>query len=352
MKRTNIIVAAVLLLLTAFFLKVGFTKPKEKEGKGAKGKGQPKVDAFIATPSLLVSEITVTGSLAAYDEVDLKNEVAGRVVMVNLPEGKFVRKGTLLIKLYDDDLQAALRKQESQLAIQKRISERQAQLLEVNGISENDYEQTLLQISSIKADIAGEKALIRKTEVRAPFDGTIGLKNISVGAFVSASTLLATIRTNQKIKLDFYVPEKYSPAINVGMGINFTMYNDNKSYNAKVMATEHGIDSNTRNLKVRAIITTPSKELVPGAFANVNLKLGENAKALMIPTQAIIPDQENKKVIVANQGKAHFVNVKTGIRQSSKIEVTEGLAAGDTIMTSGLLFLKEGSKLSYSSINR
>jgi membrane fusion protein (multidrug efflux system) len=352
MKKTNILVAIVLVLLTAFFLKVGLTKPKEKEGRGAKGKGNPKVDAFIVSSSLLTSEITVTGSLAAYDEVDLKNEIAGRVVMVNLPEGKFVRKGTLLIKLYDDDLQAALRKQESQLAIQKRIGERQSQLLKVNGISENDYEQTLLQINSIKADIAGEKALIRKTEVRAPFDGTIGLRNISVGAFVSASTLLATIRTNQKIKLDFFVPEKYSSAIHVGMGVNFTMYNDNKPYNAQVIATEHGIDTNTRNLKVRAIITTSSKELVPGAFANVDLKLGENAKALMIPTQAIIPDQENKKVIVAKRGKAHFVNIKTGIRKSSKIEVTEGLAVGDTLVTSGLLFLKEGAKLSYSSINR
>ncbi|OJU46575.1 MAG: hypothetical protein BGN96_06400 [Bacteroidales bacterium 45-6] len=346
------IIAVLLLLLTAFFLKVGFTKPKEKEGKGGKGKGHPKVDAFVVSPSLVASDITVTGSLAAYDEVDLKNEVAGRVVMVNLPEGRFVRKGTLLIKLYDDDLQAALKKQEAQLAIQKRIGDRQSQLLKVNGISENDYEQTLLQINSIKADIAGEKALIRKTEVRAPFDGTIGLKYISEGAFVSASTLLATIRTNQKIKLDFYVPEKYSPVISVGMGVNFTMYNASKVYNAKVIATEHGIDSNTRNLKVRAVVVTASEELVPGAFANVNLQLGENAKALMIPTQAIIPDQENKKVIVARHGKAHFVNISTGIRKSSKIEVTEGLSAGDTIVTSGLLFLKENSKLSYSSINK
>lgn len=350
MKRTNIIIAVLLLLLTAFFIKVGFTKSGDK--KDTRDKGNKKVDAYVVTPSLLTSDIVVNGSLEAYNEVELKNEIAGRVVYLNLPEGKSVRKGVLLIKLYDDDLQATLKKLQAQLAIQRSIYKRQTQLLKVNGISQNDYEQTILQLSSIKADIAEERALIRKTEVRAPFDGIIGLRNISIGAVVSSSTLLATIRTNQKIKLDFYVPEKYSSMITVGMKVFFTIYNNSKFYDARVIATERGINNATGNLKVRALITTSSPELVPGAFANVNLKLGENPKALMIPTQAIIPQEEDKTVIIAKHGKAHFVNVKTGIRQSSKIEITNGIEIGDTIITSGVLFLKEGSKLSYSSINK
>jgi len=351
MKKIKILIVAILLLFTAFFIKVGLTKSNDKK-QDSKEKVHKKVDAFVVTPSLLVSEITVTGSLAAYNDVDLKNEVAGRVVKVNLQEGKFVRKGTLLVKLYDDDLQATLRKLRSQLAIQRRIYKRQTELIKVNGISQNDYEQTLLQVKTINADIAEEKALIRKTEVRAPFDGTIGLRDISVGAVVSSSTLLATIRTNHKIKLDFYVPEKYSSEVVNGMKVNFTMYNGNKLYDATVVATEHGIDDTTRNLKVRALITNYSKELVPGAFANVILKFGENPKALMIPTQAIIPQEGDKTVIVARNRKAHFVSIKTGIRKSSRIEVTEGLAPGDTIMSTGLLFLKEGAKLSYSTITK
>jgi membrane fusion protein (multidrug efflux system) len=352
MKKTNIVIAVLLVLLAAFFIKIGFTKSGNKDKNESKGKADKKVDAFVVKTSLLSSDITVSGSLEAYDEVDLKNETAGRIVYVNLPEGKFVRKGTLLIKLYNDDLLAALRKLEAQLAIQESIFNRQSKLMKVNGISQNDYEQTLLQLNSIKADIAEEKALIRKTEVKAPFDGTIGLRNISVGAVVSSSTLLATIRTDQNIKLDFWIPEKYSPMITVGMNVGFTVYNNNKTYYAKVIATEHGIDNTTGSLKVRAIITSQSKELVPGAFANVKLKLGDNPRALMIPTEAIIPEEENKTVIVAQHGKAHFVNIKTGIRQASKIQVIDGLEPGDTIMTSGVLFLKEGSKLSYSSINK
>lgn len=140
--------------------------------------------------------------------------------------------------------------------------------------------------------------------------------------------------------------------ITAGMNVGFSVYNSNKTYEAKVIATEHGIDNATGNLKVRAMITGQSKELVPGAFANVKLKLGEDPRALMIPTEAIIPEEENKTVIVAQHGKAHFAKIKTGIRQASKIQVIDGLEPGDTIMTSGLLFLKEGSKLSYSSINK
>ena len=350
-KKINTLIAAILLLLTIFFLYIGFIKSKDKK-QDSKEKVQKKVDAFVVKPSLLISEITVTGSLLAFDEVELKNEVAGRVVLINLPEGKFVKKGTLLVKLYDDDLQATMKKLQSQLAIQEQIYKRQTELIKVSGISQNDYEQTLLQVNNIKADIAEEKALLRKMEVRAPFDGIIGLRNISIGAVINTSTLLATIRTSNKLKLDFFVPEKYGAEISAGMKVKFTMYNEGKLYDATVIATERGIDNTTRNLKVRALINASSKELIPGAFANVQLKLGNNPNALMIPTQAVIPQEGDKSVILARKGKAHFVTIKTGIRKASKVEVTEGLEPGDTVITSGILFLKEKSKLSYSTITQ
>jgi len=353
MKKINIIIAVLLFLLTVFFLKVAFTKSDHKK-QDDKENVIKKVDGFIVSPTYLSSDITVTGSLLAFNEVELRNEVAGRLVMVNLPEGKVVRKNTLLVKLYDADLQAALLKLKSQLDIQKKICQRQGQLLKVKGISQNDYDQTVLQINSLKADIAQEKALIRKTEVRAPFDGTIGLRQISVGAFVSASTLLATIRTNQNIKLDFYVPEKYSTIIKNGMKVTFTIAGSSTNYSASVIATEHNIENATRNLKVRAMVENinHSQVFVPGAFANVSLNLGSKSNALMIPSQAIIPEDENKSVIVARGGKAHFVNIKTGIRKSSMVEVTEGLVPGDTVITSGILFLKEDGILEYSSVKK
>ena len=350
-KKSNIIIAVIILLILAFFLRMAFTKQADKgKNSDSKANTQKRVDAYIVKPSLLINEISVTGSLLAFEEVTLQNEVAGRVVRLNLPEGKFVRKGTLLVKLFDDDLQATLKKQQSQLAIQQQIFKRQSELLKVSGISQNDYDQTILLVNSIKADIEVQKTLIRKTEVLAPFDGVIGLRKISVGAIVTPATLLSTIRSENKIKLDFSVPEKYGSVIKSGMKVKFTMYNDDSQFEATVIATEEGIDATTRNLKVRSIVNSKSKLLIPGAFANVQLRLSENANAILIPTQAIIPQDQNKSIIIAQKGKAHFIPVLTGIRNASNIEITKGIQNGDTIITSGLLFLKEGAKLNYSTI--
>jgi len=345
------------ILVVIVFLGFILFKSKGKENQSSKLKSpvsrerqQAKIDAFVVKPSLLIDEISVSGSLLAYEEVELKNEVPGRVVFLNLPEGKQVKKGTLLVKLFDDDLQAGLKKLQIQLAIQEKIHERQSELLKVNGISQNDYDQTGLELNSLRADIEVQKVLIRKTEVLAPFDGVIGLRNISIGAEVTPSTLLATIRSEDKLKLDFSVPEKYSSEIMPGMKIVFTMSNDEKQYEATVMATEQGIDISTRNLKVRAVVDNKSEHLLPGAFTDVNLRLNEKPNALLIPTQAIIPSEQDKSVIIAKNGKAHFTLVKTGVRRASNIEITEGLQAGDTIITTGLLFLKEGAKLSYSTL--
>jgi len=339
----------VLILVCVLAINIRHAKAKGFDPASRK-KTVKKVEAFVVKPSLLIRSISVSGSLQAYEEVELMNEVAGRVVKIYLPEGKSVRKGTLLVKLFDEDLQAGLRKLQSQLAIQKQIQKRQSELLKVNGISQNDYEATGLQVHSLIADIDAQKALIRKTEILAPFDGVIGLRNISVGAVVSSSTLVATIRSERNLKLDFYVPEKYTSEIKTGMKVTFTLSGKDEQYNATVIATEQSVNAYTRNLKVRAVVGSKSTALMSGAFTTVHLQLGENKNALIIPTQAIIPQEQNKKVIVAQNGKAHFVAVKTGVRKDSGIEVTEGIQPGDTIITNGILFLKEGADLLYSNV--
>lgn len=350
-KKSSIWIAVVFVIIAGFFVKVALTKPTDSEKRNTKDKVQKKVAAYIASPSLLINQLSVSGSLLAFDEVELKNEVSGRVVMLNLPEGKVVAKGTLLVKLFDEDLQAVLKKLESQLAVQEQIYKRQSELQKVNGISQNDYEQTGLQLNTLRADIAVQKTLIRKTEVRAPFDGVIGLRNISLGAVVTPATLLATIRSSAKIKLDFSVPEKYSSLIVQGMKVVFTTNDANEQFHATVFATEKGIDASTRNLKVRALVNSTSNRLVSGAYANVTLRLSENKKALLIPSSAIIPQEDSKNIIVARGGKAHFVEVKTGIRQAANVEILDGIQFGDTVITTGIQFLKEDAPLHYSSIN-
>jgi membrane fusion protein, multidrug efflux system len=346
-KKNLLRILVLILVLVPVTLFLLHRKPEEK--KRNKGDDKRKVEALITCSSNLLHEITVTGSLLAFDEVELKNEASGRIVYLHLPEGKPVRRGTLLVKLFDDDLQADLQKLQAQLKLQQQILNRQSELLKVNGISLNDYEQTQLQVRVLKAEIDAQKAQIRKTEVLAPFDGIVGLRNVSIGAVVTSSTTLATFRSN-RLKLDFYVPEKYSESIRPGMEVGFTLFSGRQVHPATVMATERGIDDATRNLRVRALLSETSSSIIPGAFANISLRLGENQKAILIPTESIIPMEREKQVIIARHGAAHFVTVQTGIRKESLVEITEGLQPGDTLITSGILFLKEGDLLRYSHI--
>jgi len=309
------------------------------------------VEGFIVKPTVLDQTVMVSGTLKSFEETVLMPDVAGRVVVINLPEGKFVKKGTLLIRLFDDDLKAGLKKLQTQLQLAEQTQKRQSELLKVSGISQLEYDQTELQVHSILDDIEVLKAQISKTEIVAPFDGIIGLRNVSVGAQVTPSIALATIRMVNELKLDFSVPEKYGKEIKEGKKVKFTVQGDETEYEAEVMASEEGIDASTRNLKVRAIVKTHQAALKPGAFANVELALSENKNALMIPTQAVIPSERDKQVIIVKNRKAKFVTVKTGVRQASTLEVLEGLKPGDTVVTTGLLFIKPKVEVKFSKVS-
>lgn len=317
----------------------------DKKKSGDKQKENPPVEWTIVKPSVLQETINVSGTLKPFEETTLQPEVSGRVVKINLPEGKYVRQGTLLVKLFDGDLQAQLHKATTQLKIIEQQQNRQSELLKVAGISQTDYDQTTLQLASIKNDIELYNVMIRKTEVIAPFDGTIGLRNVSIGAIVTPTTILATIRADKRLKLDFSVPSKYSNEINVGTKLEFSIQGKTEKYNASVMASEKGIESTTNNLKVRAIVANKPSSLLPGEFANIELKLKENDHALMIPTQAVIPQELNKQVIITENGKAKFVTITTGIRREDNVEVVNGLKPGDTLITTGILFIKPDSKI-------
>lgn len=326
---------------------------KVPESQSAKQKlSKLKVEAFIVKPSVLDQSITISGTIKPFEETVIMPEVPGRIVVINLPEGKTVKRGAVLIELFNDDLKAQLRKTQAQLQIAEETLKRQEELIKVNGISQSDYDQAQLEVKSLTADIEVLNVQIGRTKIKAPFDGTVGLRNVSLGAQVSTTTALVTLREVDKLKLDFSVPEKYGSQIKAGAKVQFTIQGDNQKYDAEVIASEQGIETTTRNLKARAVIPKPSPALVPGAFATVELQLAKINEALMIPTQAIIPQEKDKRVIVANHGKAKFVIVKTGTRMASRIEVLSGVNPGDTIITTGILFLKPGAVLNYSTVKR
>lgn len=309
-----------------------------------------KVDGYIVTPQLLAQDIEVPGSLAAYQEVELHPEVSGRVTGVYFKEGSNVSQGSLLLKLYDGDLQAQLQKMQVQLKVAEQTAERYAALLKINGVSQQEYDLNVLAVNNIKADINIIRTSISKTSLKAPFSGKMGTSTITTGAYVSPATLITTLRKVSQLKLEFTVPEKYGVKMKPGSLINFTIENISENYSAIISATENTITAETRSLKVIALVTKANTQLIAGTFAKVHIPLGANDAALMIPSQAIIPQARNKKVIAVRNGMASMETVTTGIRDSSNVEITSGLKAGDTVLITGLLATKPGSKVQLNKI--
>jgi membrane fusion protein (multidrug efflux system) len=309
------------------------------------------VDAMIAGPSPLSANIEVPGTILANESTEIQPEVSGRIVELNIKEGAFVQQGTLLAKLYDGDLQAQLKKLEVQLKIADQTEKRQAELLKIQGISQQEYDLSLLQVSNLNADIDIIKENIRKTEIRAPFSGKLGLKNISPGAFVTPSTIVTTISQVSQLKIQFNVPEKYGSELRIGQKINFTIDGSLKNFTAGIIATEVKMDENTRSLAIRAMVNNPDPVLIPGAFAKVEIVLGQNEKAIMIPTIVVQPQGRSKLVYIYRNGKSMPSEITTGVRDSSNIQVLTGVNAGDTVITTGLLFLRPGGEVKIKKIN-
>ena len=310
------------------------------------------VEGFLVRGSVLNSSIDVAGTLLPFEETEIHPEVAGKVVMLSIKEGSIVRKGTLLARLFDGDLQAQLQKLNVQLEIAKKTQDRQSELLKIGGISQQDYDLSMLNVNTIQADMQILAASINKTIIRAPFDGKIGFRNISIGAYITPLTVITTIRQDNKLKLEFSVPEKYTSKIAIGNFISFSTESSRKKYSAKIVATESGITEENRSLKVHAIVENTDRNITAGSFANVNFDMGDNKDAMMIPTQAIIPQSRDKKVIVYHNGIANFNSVITGVRDSAKVEILSGLDIGDTIITTGLLSIKPGSKINLSTLKK
>ena len=308
------------------------------------------VEGFVAKPSVLAERVTASGTLVPSEETELHPEASGRVVGLHLPEGRSVRKGEVLLKIFDEDLKTQLRKLETQLK-QAEITERRlAELLQVKGVSQQEYDLATLSVQTIKSDIDLVRINLDKTELRAPYDGVIGLRRLSMGAYVTPATAVTTLRTANALKLDFSIPEKYSPLLHVGQSLDFTVQGNPTPHTATVLATEQTIAAESRNLVVRASVRD-SRGLLPGAFAEVSLVLSNKTQALMVPNQAIIPQAREKKVILSKGGKAQFVTVKTGVRQAEMIEIIDGIQPGDTICTTGILFLRPDAPVTFSKIN-
>ncbi|CAN5369661.1 efflux RND transporter periplasmic adaptor subunit [soil metagenome] len=351
MQLVRIFIAFLIVAGTVFS---GCNSKPEGPGTGAakRQSGPILVEGFVVQQSSVSEDVEVPGTLLPSEETQIRAEVSGRIIQLNLPEGTVVPKGFLLVKLFDQDLQAQVKKLKVQLEIAVKSVERQRELLAINGVSQQDFDLSALDVDNLKADIQTTMISISKTEIRAPYEGQIGLRSVSLGAYLSPSDIITNLRDVKRLKLEFSVPEKYAKNIAKGYIVKFMVDGGKKEHKAVVIATEGNVEPTTRTLKIRALVSANDSELVPGVFAKVNLQLGKDTLALMIPTQSIIPQARNKQVVILRKDSARFTVVETGIRDSSYVQVLKGLKAGDTVIITGLMAIRPTSKIKISKVTR
>jgi membrane fusion protein (multidrug efflux system) len=326
---------------------------KGKSGKENTPKESPPVlvDIMIAEKENISNVIEANGTVIANEYVELRPEVSGRLIYLNLSEGKNIAKGTVVARVYDADLRAQVAKSKVQLDLAQKTVDRYKQLLDINGLNQADYDAALNQVNSLKADIVYTEALIDKTIIRAPFSGVAGLRQVSPGAYVTPSTVIATLQQTQQVKIDFTIPDMYAEAIKVGAMVEVEMDAATKQRaKALIVATEPGANTDTRNLKVRTVLQ--NAKVNPGAFVKVFVDAGKQRSSIRVPANCIIPDDRNNQVIIVKNGLAQFVNIKTGVREANRVEVLNGINPGDSVIVTGVLFARPKSKVKVRSAKK
>ena len=340
-KRLIIWISVVAVLAILFIPKLNLTsEDADNNSKVNPISRQVSVDVWIVIPKPLQNKIFSNGTLISNEEVELRSEISGKVTNIMFNEGKRVRKGEVLVKINDSELQATLKKNKSRELLARDREYRYKQLLEKNLTSQQEYDLQLSELNSVLADVELTEAQIAKTEIIAPFHGVVGLRSVSVGSYISPLTPIASIQSINPMKVDFSVPQKYFGMVKEGKTIYVKLSATGKTYNGRIYAVEPKIDQNTRTVQARALIPNDKSELTPGAYVEIDIVLENLDQSILIPTEALVPDFEGEKVFIYKNGKAVPQLVSPGIRTEKEIQITSGLGIGDSLIVSGIIQLK------------
>ena len=358
MKIKHFIYLALVLLLCYLIFnrltKNTATIPGEKKGSSIKNAAIPQisVNGMIINTQQFSNTVSVSGSIDPNEQVQIRSEVSGLVRSINFIEGTYISKGALLLKIDDSELQSQLLQAKTKQNLAAENESRSVKLLKAEAISTEEYQNMRAELKSLQAQTQLIKTQIKKTEIRAPFSGKIGLRSISKGAYITPTTDIANLVNINPVKISFSVPEKYAQRITKGSNITFTVSGSTQIFNAKVYATEPIINAATRTLVLRAKAYNPNGNLLPGTFANIVFPLANIQSAILIPTQSIIPVLKGKQVFISVNGKAKAVMVESDIRTDENVLITSGLKAGDTLLTTGMMSLKDGTPVKVNILQK
>lgn len=346
MKKRYLIVAIIILGIIALIVNRITVNSKASSPRNAPRTATiMSVEGTILKPEKFAENLTLSGTLEANEDIELRSEVSGIVESINFEEGSKVRKGQILFQVNDIELRAQLSQVKTSQQLASENQRRAKLLLDKQAISQEEFDVANADFESARAQSDLIAAQLSKTTVRAPFSGTIGLRSISKGTYVTPATPIANLVNTDQLKLTFAVPEKYVSQMQVGTELVFTTSDSREEHTAKIYAIEPQVDIATRTLRMRALADNKEGKLYPGTFANVTLPLETVNNALMVPTEALIPIQNGKKIFIKENGLAKEVEVETGARTASDVRVLSGIKVGDTILTSGVMSLRNGTPI-------
>ena len=358
-KQTKIFLALgiILLLAVAYFYPRLGTQPAGEgaapAGQNGGGNAEPLVVNVVQLKKeTLNNQLQVSGTILPNESVDIKPEINGLVTKINFKEGQYVTKGTPLLYLNDNELQAQFQRlQYTQKLVQTQES-RQKQLLAREAISQEEYDIVLNQYNTALSDIKLVQAQLEKTVIRAPFNGRLGLRQISEGAVINAANIIVSIVNIDPIKLEFSIPERYSGLIAEGSSIYFSSESSTEEVEGKVYAFEPQIDAATRTIKLRAQSPNKSGKYLPGMFVKIRFVLDVKEDALMVPAESVIPELSGYKVfVVGADGNAEQRKIEIGTRTDTQVQVISGLKEGDLVLTTGVMQVRQGMPVKPTTIN-
>lgn len=346
--RKIVLLALVVLAGAAVFAIVRFQKQGPVAARaGAPGGGAAPLPVYTARvePRLLQERVTATGSVAADESVELVSEIAGKVVAMAFDEGARVKRGDVLVKLDDAELAAQLARAQSRVRLARAQAERQTQLVTAGGTSQAELDAAESEVKVLEAEVELARALLAKTEIRAPFDGVVGLRYVSVGANITPSARIATLQKIDTIKIEFSVAERYLDRIQPQAEVKIVVEGIREPFAGRIYAVEPRIDPATRTLKLRARAENPGGKALPGGFATVEMPLQEIPGALLVPADAIVSGLNAQQVYVLEDGRAQLRTVEMGLRLAREVQILSGLEAGAVVITSGQLQLRPGVRV-------
>ena len=353
----NKIVRTVLFILIALIILGLILYPKLKpQSQGPQVVQQQErsllpVEATVIRPRRIENIIKITGAIVANESVALKSEISGKIEKIYFQEDQRVKRGDLLLQINDDEIRAQLERLKFTQKLNEDMEYRQRQLLEREAISREEYDIALTTLNTTQSDIKEREARLAKHRIYAPFDGIIGLRQVSEGSYISPSDLVANLYNINPIKIEFSVPGKYSTMVNKGDTINFTTEATNDEFIGTIYAVEPRIDPRTRTLLIRAICRNDEEILIPGQFANIDYILDVLPDAMMVPSEAVIPELNNHKIFTYSDGLVGQEQVNIGLRTENEVQLTSGVEPCDTVITTGILQIRQGMPVSITNVN-